>query len=254
MNKNKLAFISGATSGIGKATAELFAKEGWNLVITGRRQERLEVLTHRLTSENNIQVIPLCFDISQREEVRRVLASHQELLTFIDVLINNAGLALGKSPFQEGLEKDWETMIDTNVKGLIYLTKEIIPFFIKKKSGHIINVSSTAARDMYLGGNVYSATKSAVDALTKSLRLDLLEYNIKVSSIAPGMVQTEFSEVRFHGNKELADNVYKGFEPLVANDIADAIYYVASRPAHVHIGDMFITCTAQANSNTVYRV
>ena len=135
MNKNKLAFISGATSGIGKATAELFAKEGWNLVITGRRQERLEVLTHRLTSENNIQVIPLCFDISQREEVRRVLASYQELLTSIDVLVNNAGLALGKSPFQEGLEKDWETMIDTNVKGLIYLTKEIIPFFIKKKSG-----------------------------------------------------------------------------------------------------------------------
>jgi NADP-dependent 3-hydroxy acid dehydrogenase YdfG len=253
MNKNKLALISGATSGIGKASAELFAKEGWNLVITGRRQERLDVLAKKLSEENKINVITLCFDVANRSELQKAIAKHQSDLETIDVLINNAGLALGKSPFQDGLDSDWETMIDTNVKGLIYLTKEIIPFFLKKKSGHIINVSSTASRDMYPGGNVYSATKSAVDALTKSLRLDLLEHNIKVSSVAPGMVQTEFSEVRFHGDKAMAERVYEGFEPLKAKDIADAIYYIASRPAHVHIGDMVITCTAQANSNVVFK-
>lgn len=253
MNKKQLAFISGATSGIGKATAELFAKEGWNLIITGRRKDRLEELASKLSQENKINVRALCFNIANRQELRNQISNCLLELESIDVLINNAGLALGKSPFQDGLESDWETMIDTNVKGLIYITKELIPFFIKKKSGHIINVSSTAARDMYPGGNVYSATKSAVDALTKSLRLDLLEHNIKVSSIAPGMVNTEFSEVRFHGNKEMSEKVYQGFEPLLAPDIADAIYYIATRPAHVHIGDMVITCTAQANSNVVFK-
>lgn len=253
MNNNQLAFISGATSGIGKATAELFAKEGWNLILTGRRKERLDELATQLSHENKIDIQTLCFDVSNRDELRRLISENFNQLQSIDLLINNAGLALGKSPFQDGLDSDWETMIDTNIKGLIYLTKEIMPFFIKKKSGHIINVSSTAARDMYIGGNVYSATKSAVDALTKSLRLDLLEHNIKVSSIAPGMVNTEFSEVRFHGNKEMSEKVYQGFEPLIAQDIADAIHFIATRPAHVHIGDMVITCTAQANSNVVYR-
>jgi len=253
MNKNKLVMISGATSGIGKAAAELFAKEGWNLFITGRRQERLDDLANILSIENKVNVQALCFDIANRDELKKQIEKHHTQLQSLDLLINNAGLALGKSSFQDGLDSDWETMIDTNIKGLIYLTKEVIPYFIKKKSGQIINVSSTAARDMYPGGNVYSATKSAVDALTKSLRLDLLEHNIKVSSIAPGMVNTEFSEVRFHGNKEQADKVYQGFEPLVAHDVADAIYYIASRPAHVHIGDLLITCTAQANSNVVFK-
>lgn len=253
MDERKIVFISGATSGIGKSTAVYFAKNGWDLIITGRREDRLIALSHYLTQNFNVNVLPLCFDIADRDELKLQLKNHHEKLFKIDVLVNNAGLALGKSSFQNGLESDWETMIDTNLKGLIYLTKELVPFMIERRSGHIINVSSTAARDMYKGGNVYSATKSAVDALTKSLRLDLLEYNIKVSSIAPGMVHTEFSEVRFYGDREKANEVYQGFEPLYAEDIADAIYFIASRPKHVHIGDLLITCTAQANSNIVYK-
>jgi NADP-dependent 3-hydroxy acid dehydrogenase YdfG len=253
MTKNKLAFVSGATSGIGKATAEILAANQWDLIIAGRRLDRLNDLQSNLVEKFNVQVRVLCFDIQRREEVKECLSSCTDLLPSLNLLVNNAGLALGKSPFYEGLESDWETMINTNIKGLIYLTKEILPYMMKNKAGHIINISSTAARDMYLGGNVYSASKSAVDALTKSLRLDLLEHNIKVSSISPGMVHTEFSEVRFHGDKAKAENVYSGFEPLYANDVADAIFYIASRPAHVHIGDILITCTAQANSNVVYK-
>ncbi len=253
MDRKKLALISGGTSGIGRAAAELFAKHGWNLVITGRRENRLKEITNSLTTDYGIEVLPLCFDIADRTELRSQIDKHRDKLASVDLLVNNAGLALGKSSFQDGLDSDWETMIDTNVKGLIYLTKAILPFMIKRQSGHIINVSSTAARDMYIGGNVYSASKSAVDALTKSLRLDLLEHRIKVSSIAPGMVNTEFSEVRFHGDKIKADKVYEGFEPLNAADVADAILYIASRPAHVHIGDLLITCTAQANSNVVFK-
>jgi NADP-dependent 3-hydroxy acid dehydrogenase YdfG len=253
MTKNKLAFVSGATSGIGEATAEILAANQWDLIISGRRLDRLNKLTSSLKTKYNVDVRTVCFDIQQREKVKDSLASCADLLPKLDLLVNNAGLALGKSPFQEGLESDWETMIDTNLKGLIYLTKEVIPFMIENKSGHIVNISSTAARDMYPGGNVYSASKSAVDALTKSLRLDLLEHNIKVSSVAPGMVHTEFSEVRFHGDKAKAEKVYQGFEPLYAKDVADAIYYIVSRPSHVHIGDLLITCTAQANSNIVIK-
>lgn len=253
MDRKKLALISGGTSGIGRAAAELFAKHGWNLVITGRREDRLKEITECLITDYGVDVLPLCFDIADRTELRSQIDKHRDKLASVDLLVNNAGLALGKSSFQDGLDSDWETMIDTNVKGLIYLTKAILPFMIKRQSGHIINVSSTAARDMYIGGNVYSASKSAVDALTKSLRLDLLEHRIKVSSIAPGMVNTEFSEVRFHGDKIKADKVYEGFEPLNAADVADAILYIASRPAHVHIGDLLITCTAQANSNVVFK-
>lgn len=253
MDSKKLALISGGTSGIGRAVAELFAKHGWDLVITGRREDRLKKITESLVTDYGVDVLPLCFNITDRTELRSQIDKNKDKLASIDVLVNNAGLALGKSFFQDGLDSDWETMIDTNVKGLIYLTKAILPFMIKRQSGHIINVSSTAARDMYIGGNVYSASKSAVDALTKSLRLDLLEHRIKVSSIAPGMVNTEFSEVRFHGDKIKADKVYEGFEPLNAVDVADAIYYIASRPAHVHIGDLLITCAAQANSNVVFK-
>jgi len=253
MTKNKLAFVSGATSGIGQATAEILANNQWDVIITGRRIDRLKELASRLKTKYGVQIYALDFDVQDREQVKRSLTPHSELLSNIDLLVNNAGLALGKSSFHQGLESDWETMINTNLKGLIYVTKELIPIMIKNMKGQIINVSSTAARDMYLGGNVYSATKSAVDALTKSLRLDLLEYNIKVSSIAPGMVRTEFSEVRFHGDKQKAESVYQGFEPLYAADVADAIYYIASRPANVHIGDLLITCTAQANSSVVYK-
>jgi len=252
MNRKKVLVTAG-TSGIGKATAYYFAQNGWDIIITGRRQNRLDEISKDLSSKYDVNVTTLCFDIQNRKEVQSSIESISTQLSNIDVLVNNAGLALGKSPFQEGLESDWETMIDTNLKGLIYMTKEIVPYMISNKYGHIINISSTAARDMYIGGNVYSATKSAVDAFTKSLRLDLLPHHIKVSSIAPGMIHTEFSEVRFHGDKSKADAVYQGFTPLYAEDIADTIYYVATRPTHVHIGDLLITCNAQANSNVVLK-
>lgn len=251
--ENKLILITGATSGIGRATAELFAANGWNLLLTGRREERLTELKDNLQDKYSVEIKNLCFDIRDREAMLMALRTVEEDLSRVDVLLNNAGLALGRESLERGSLTDWETMIDTNVKGLIYITKEIIPHFIAKKTGHIINISSTAARDMYPGGNVYSATKSAVDALTKSLRLDLLEHNIKVSSIAPGMVNTEFSQVRFYGDKQRADKVYDGIESLLAEDIADSVYYIATRPSHVNIGDLLITCTAQANSNVVYR-
>lgn len=247
------AIITGATSGIGKATAYIFAKNNYDLILTGRRQDRLDEISTDLISQFGIQVTNLCFDIQNRTQLAQAMASISNELKSIDVLVNNAGLALGKINFDQGLESDWEIMIDTNIKGLIYMTKEIVPYMIANKKGHIINISSTAARDMYLGGNVYSATKSAVDAFTKSLRIDLLPHQIKVTAVAPGMVETEFSEVRFHGDKSISDEVYKGFEPLQAADVADTIYYIASRPAHVHIGDVLMTCTAQATSSLVFK-
>jgi 3-hydroxy acid dehydrogenase / malonic semialdehyde reductase len=249
----KTALITGATSGIGKATANIFAAHGWNLIITGRRQDRLDEISRDLAKKYNVMIITSCFDIQNRTELATKMMELKTELNSVSVLVNNAGLALGKSPFDEGLESDWETMIDTNIKGMIYMTKEIIPYMKTNQSGHIINISSTAARDMYAGGNVYSATKSAVDAFTKSIRIDLLPYQIKVSSVAPGMVDTEFSEVRFHGDKTIAESVYKGFEPLHAEDVADMIFYIASRPQHVHIGDVLMTCTAQATSTIVLK-
>ncbi len=253
MSISRTILITGATSGIGKASAELFAKNHWNLILTGRREDRLLKIQVDLEKKYDVKVNILCFDVRDREQIRKLISENALLIKNIDVLLNNAGLALGKSSFEDGEETDWETMIDTNLKGLIYMTKEIVPFMKDRKSGHIINISSTAARDVYPGGNVYSATKYAVDGLTKSLRIDLLPYMIKVTSITPGMVDTEFSEVRFKGDKSIADQVYKGLTPLYAEDIADAIYYAASRPAHVNIGDIVITCTAQANSTIVLR-
>jgi 3-hydroxy acid dehydrogenase / malonic semialdehyde reductase len=252
MNRKKV-LITGATSGIGKATAYIFAEHGWDLIITGRRDDRLAAISKEIIDTYHVNVTTSCFDIQNRSELALKMIELKSELSLVTVLVNNAGLALGKSTFDDGLESDWETMIDTNIKGLIYMTKEIIPYMKSNKAGHIINISSTAARDMYQGGNVYSATKSAVDAFTKSLRIDLLPHSIKVSSIAPGMVDTEFSEVRFHGDKTKAGAVYQGFESLHAEDVADAIYYIASRPEHVHIGDMLMTCTAQATSTLVLK-
>jgi 3-hydroxy acid dehydrogenase / malonic semialdehyde reductase len=251
--KNKKVLITGATSGIGKAAAYLFAEHGWNLIITGRREDRLTEISKEIIEKYKVKVTTSCFDIQDRKELAEKMSELKSELTTVDVLINNAGLALGREPFDLGLESDWETMIDTNIKGLIYMTKEIVPYMKANQSGHILNISSTAARDMYQGGNVYSATKSAVDAFTKSIRIDLLPYHIKVSSLAPGMVDTEFSEVRFHGDKTKAEAVYQGFEPLHASDIADTIYYIASRPQHVHIGDVLMTSTAQATSSIVLK-
>lgn len=245
--------ITGATSGIGKASAELFASNGWNLILTGRREERLLQLKEDLTLKHGIKILTLAFDIRNHNSVKNIIENLSEEWKDIDVLLNNAGLALGKESFENYNMEEWETMIDTNIKGLIYITRSVLKYMIPQKKGHIINISSTAGKETYAGGNVYSATKFAVEALTKSLRLDLLDKNIRVSSVAPGMVNTEFSTVRFNGDREKADKVYEGFQPLMPEDVADVIYFVATRPSHVNIGDILITCTAQANSTTVYK-
>lgn len=244
---NKIAMVTGATSGIGKATAIKLAKIGFNLIITGRRKEQLLSLKTELEKEN-IQILPLCFDIRQTNAIDSAIASIPEEWTKTDVLINNAGLAAGADPIYEGLWSDWEQMIDTNIKGLLYLSKQIIPGMMERKKGHIVNVSSIAGKETYANGNVYCATKHAVEAITKGMRIDLLPYNIKVSSVSPGMVETEFSIVRFHGDEQKASNVYKGLTPLYANDIADAIEYMVTRPPHVNINDMLIMPTAQASA------
>lgn len=249
----KIALITGASSGIGKATAVFFASNGWNVVITGRREEKLQILKQELESAYSIKVLTLAFDIQDKMAVQKVINNLPSDWKVIDVLVNNAGLALGKEGLQNGNIEDWETMIDTNVKGLLYITKAVLPNMIKRNKGHIINLSSTAGKEVYAGGNVYCATKHAVEAITKSLRIDVLPHNIKVSSVSPGLVETEFSKVRFKGDSSKADFVYKGFTPLYAEDVADAIYYVASRPSHVNIGDILLTCTAQANSTTVLK-
>jgi len=245
---NKLALITGATSGIGKATSLKLAALGFDLIITGRRKERLESLATSLKRQHNIKVKPLVFDIRINSETDKAVASLEDEWKNIDILINNAGLAAGADPIQEGLWSDWEQMIDTNIKGLLYISKLIIPFMIKRKQGHIINISSIAGKEVYANGNVYCATKHAVEAITKGMRIDLLKYGIKVSSVSPGMVETEFSIVRYHGDKVKADNVYKGLTPLFAEDIADTIEFIVTRPPHVNINDILIMPTAQANA------
>lgn len=250
---NKTALITGASAGIGKATAILFAQNNWNIIITGRRAEKLTDLKNELEAKYAIKVKPLVFDIQDKNAVKEMIDSLPNEWSKIDVLVNNAGLALGKDGLQDGNIEDWETMIDTNVKGLLYITKAVLPNMMKRNEGHIINLSSTAGKEVYPGGNVYCATKHAVEAITKSLRIDVLPYKIKVSSVSPGLVETEFSKVRFKGDNSKADSIYQGFTPLYAEDVADAVYYVASRPPHVNIGDILLTCTAQANSTTVLK-
>ena len=249
----KVIFITGATSGIGKATAKIFAKNNCDLIITGRRKDKLVSLKKELTSLNNIEVLALNFDIRNSLAVKKTIDSIHEKWKDIDVLINNAGLAVGLDKIQDGLVDDWETMIDTNIKGLLYVSHEIIPIFIKNKKGHIINIGSTAAKAVYEKGNVYCATKFAVDALSKTMRIDLLEHGIKVTQISPGATETEFSVVRFKGDKDQAYNAYKGYKPLTAKDIAQSIYYVSTLPKHVCINELEITALAQANSNYFYK-
>lgn len=247
-----IAFITGATSGLGKATAALFAKNGYNIVITGRREGRLQELEKHLKATHNVDVLPLHFDVRVLSEVKKAIASLTENWKKVDVLVNNAGLAVGLGPIQNGIIDDWERMIDTNIKGLLYITRTLSPIMIKNGSGHIINIGSIAGKEVYANGNVYCATKHAVDALNKAMRIDLLKDNIKVTAIHPGMVETEFSVVRFKGNENKAKEVYKGVKPLSAEDIADTVYWVATRPAHVNINDIIITPTAQANpTNTI---
>jgi len=249
----KIIFITGATSGIGEATAKLFAENNYDVIITGRRKERLLALAKNLTDTYKVDVYPLCFDVRNKVEVKAAITSLPEKWTKIDVLLNNAGLAVGLDKIQNGQEEDWETMIDTNIKGLLYVTHEIIPFFIKYKKGHIINIGSTAAKTVYEKGNVYCATKFAVDALSKSMRIDLLEYGIKVTQISPGAAETEFSLVRFKGNKNQATAAYNGYQPLTAKDIAPSIFYVANLPKHVCINELEITSVAQANSTYFHK-
>ncbi|MFT4660469.1 MAG: 3-hydroxy acid dehydrogenase/malonic semialdehyde reductase [Patiriisocius sp.] len=244
--------ITGATSGFGEATAKLFAEHGNNLIITGRREERLQDLKSELENDN-VSVKTLCFDIQKRDAVAEAIASLDDAWRNIDVLINNAGLASGLNTIQEGDIDDWEKMIDTNVKGLLYLSRAIMPLMIERKTGHIINVGSTAGKQVYANGNVYAATKHAVDAISQAMRIDLLKHGIKVTQIRPGAAETEFSIVRFHGDQVKAKSVYNGYQPMVAKDIAEVIYYSSTLPAHLCINDLEITSVAQASSYYINR-
>jgi NADP-dependent 3-hydroxy acid dehydrogenase YdfG len=246
------ALITGATSGIGEATAKKLASIGYDIIITGRRNDRLEKLTGELKSEFNVDVLSLNFDVRSNDDVTKHLSSLSGKWKEIDVLVNNAGLAAGLSTFQDGELSDWERMIDTNIKGLIYVSKIVSNLMIARGKGHIVNVGSIAGKEVYPNGNVYCATKHSVDALTKGMRIDMVKHGIKVSSIDPGMVETEFSVVRL-GDKEKADAVYEGLTPLYAEDIADAIEFMVTRPAHVNINDLIIMPTAQASATVVAR-
>ncbi|MDA9312053.1 SDR family NAD(P)-dependent oxidoreductase [Vicingaceae bacterium] len=245
--------ITGATAGIGKAAAVLYAKNGWSLILTGRRVELLEKLKENLVRDFSVDVLTLNFDVRDNETVKSAFNSLSGHWRKIDVLLNNAGLAKGFSDIQDGNVADWEVMIDTNIKGLLYVSKAVMPLMIERKSGHIVNIGSIAGKEVYAKGNVYCSTKHAVEGITKALRLDLLPHKIKVSAVCPGAVYTEFSTVRFDGDKERADNVYNGYQPLLANDIAEAIFFVTSRPFHVNINDLLIMPTAQANTSNLLR-
>lgn len=247
----KTILITGASSGIGKATAEVFAENNYNIIITGRRKIKLEKLSKKLTEDHQINCHVLVFDVQDKAATNLAINSLPSHLKDIDILLNNAGLALGREAIDKSDMQDWETMIDTNIKGLLYVSRAIIPFMKANKKGQIINISSIAAKEVYANGNVYCATKHAVDALTKAMQIDLLPHKIKVSSVAPGMVDTEFSEVRYKGNKELANKTYEGFTPLYAKDIAEVIYFIATRPAHVNIHDILVMPSAQATATNV---
>jgi 3-hydroxy acid dehydrogenase/malonic semialdehyde reductase len=248
-----IALITGATAGIGKATAQEFASKGYDLIITGRREDRLSALKQELTETYKVQVLDLCFDVREEQQVKQAIDSLPEPFKAIDVLVNNAGLAAGLAPIQDGEFGHWERMIDTNIKGLLYVTKHVANLMIPRKKGHIINIGSIAGKEVYANGNVYCATKHAVDALNKGMRIDLLPHHIKVSAVNPGMVETEFSVVRFDGDEERAKKVYENIAPLKPEDIAETIYWMASRPSHVNINDILIMPTIQANATTVLR-
>ena len=248
-----LVLITGATSGIGKSTAQLFAKNGHDLIITGRREDRLKEIKTQLESDFKIKITTLCFDIRKLSEVENAISTLSSENKKIDVLVNNAGLAAGLGPIQSGNIDHWERMIDTNIKGLLYISRAISNLMIENKKGHIINIGSIAGKEVYANGNVYCATKHAVDALNKAMRIDLLTHNIKVTAINPGMVETEFSIVRFDGDSDKAKKVYEGLQPLTPEDIAETIYWVANIPPHVNINDIIIMPTVQATATNVIR-
>ncbi len=249
----KIALITGATSGIGEACAHVFAREGYDLVLTGRRLDRLEKLASKLNKAHNAEVAVSAFDVRDREQVIDNLEQLPAKWKKVNVLINNAGLSKGLDPLQKGSYDDWETMIDTNIKGLLYVSRVVSNWMIDNGMGHIINLGSIAGKEVYANGNVYCATKFAVDALNKGMRIDLLPHGIKVTGIHPGAVETEFSEVRFNGDKKRAKKVYDGFEPLVAEDVAETIWFAASRPAHVNINELTVMPTAQASVFNIFK-
>jgi 3-hydroxy acid dehydrogenase/malonic semialdehyde reductase len=256
---NKIILITGATSGFGEACARKFAAAaGYDIIITGRRKERLEALRSELESSSHNQetpskILPLVFDVRDKKAAQKAIDGLPESWKRIDLLINNAGLALGRDYFDEADMDDWETMIDTNVKGLLYMSRAVLPLMIPQGKGHIINLGSVAAKEIYEKGNVYCATKAAVEAISHSMRIDLLRHNIKVTAIHPGAAETEFSNVRFKGDEILAKKIYEGFTPLYAEDVADTIFYCATLPPHVCLNDIVMTCTAQADAIYFYK-
>lgn len=249
----KIVLITGATSGIGEACAHQFAKEGYHLILTGRRTEKLESLSAELKKRYLVQTITLVFDVRDSAKVSTSLSGIPEEWKNVDVCINNAGVSQGLEPIDKGDFADWDMMIDTNVKGFLYVAKIVSGWMILQNKGHIVNLGSVAGKEVYANGNVYCATKFAVDALSKAMRIDLLPYKIKVTAINPGAVETDFSNIRFKGDTKRAKKVYEGYEPLVAQDIAETIWFVVSRPAHVNINDLVIMPTAQANATTLLR-
>jgi NADP-dependent 3-hydroxy acid dehydrogenase YdfG len=249
----KTVLITGATSGIGLACAYKFAENGWFTILTGRRCERLNAVAAELKNKFHNNVKTFCFDIRNKKEVFEAVEKLKSENIDIDVLVNNAGLAVGLNKIQDGEIDDWERMIDTNIKGLLYISRAVLPMMTKRKRGHVINIGSIAGREVYPGGNVYCATKFAVDALTKAMRIDTVNSGIKVTQIAPGAVETEFSIVRFKGDEQKAKSVYDGYEPLHPEDIADVCYYVTTLPAHVNINDMLVMPTAQASATVFHK-
>ncbi len=250
----KTIFITGATSGFGKACAHAFAGNHHRLILTGRRSDRLDSEAAILRETFNAEVLTLNFDVRDRDAVKQAVDSIPVQWRNIDILVNNAGLAAGSDPIQDGNMDDWEAMIDTNIKGLLYVTRNIFPLLLQSPCPHIVNIGSIAGKEVYAKGNVYCATKFAVDALTRAMRIDMLSHGIKVSQVAPGAAETEFSEVRFKGDMEAVANVYKGFAPLQAEDIAEAVTWITGLPAHVNINDLLIMPTAQASPGYIHKV
>ncbi len=250
---NKIALITGATSGIGKACARKFAEGGYNLIITGRNDAKLQELKSELETRDKVEVLTLCFDVRDAKAAADAIGRLSGVWRNVDVLINNAGLALGLEKEYLGDPDDWNAMIDTNIKGLLTMTRLIVPGMVQRNSGHVINIGSVAGDAAYAGGNVYCATKSAVKAITDGLRIDVADTAVRVTNIKPGLVQTNFSVTRFHGDQERADNVYKGIKPLTGNDIADVVFYAASAPKHVQIAEVLVLATHQANGSVIHR-
>ncbi len=250
--KGKIALITGATSGIGEGCAKKFAKGGYDVILTGRNAAKLDELK-ALLSADGTEVMTLCFDVRNREAAKQALDSMPEQWKEIDVLVNNAGLARGLEPEYEGSFDDWDQMIDTNIKGLLTMTRLVVPGMVERNHGHVINIGSVAGDAAYAGGNVYCATKSAVKALSDGLRIDLAHTCVRVTNVKPGLVETHFSNVRFHGDDARADKVYEGIKPLNGDDIADVVYYAASAPAHVQIAEVLVLATHQANGTVIHR-